>query len=125
MSDLSAIRQFFVEEFPQSQAEILAVGNRSSTLRQPISASHLRPGGTVSALYAAILGDLGLVALAVTTNLNINFLRKPAADCAILAECRLIKVGRVLVVGEVFLYSEGVEAPVAHVTGTYSIPPER
>ena len=78
-----------------------------------------------AALYVAILGEIGLVALAVTTNLNINFLRKPLADRALLAECRLIKLGKVLAVGEVTLYSEGQEEPVAHVTGTYSIPPRR
>ncbi|WP_372748176.1 PaaI family thioesterase [Litorivivens sp.] len=123
------------EEFPQAKVEVLAVGERSSQLRQVIEHQHLRPGGTVSgptlmgladaALYVAILGELGLVALAVTTNLSINFLRKPAADSAIVAQCRLIKVGKVLVVGEVYLYSEGMEEPVAHVTGTYSIPPRR
>ncbi len=127
------IRRFFEQEFPQAAAEILAVGNKSSRLRQGIGDQHLRPGGTVSgptlmgladaALYAAILGEIGLVALAVTTNLNINFLRKPAANKAIIADCRLIKVGKVLIVGEVLLYSEGSEEPVAQATGTYSIPP--
>lgn len=74
------------------------------------------------ALYIAILGELGLVALAVTSNLNINFLRKPAAGRNLRGECRLMKVGKNLVVGEVWVYSEGVDDAVAHVTGTYSIP---
>jgi uncharacterized protein (TIGR00369 family) len=92
----------------------------------------LRPGGTVSgpvlmaladvALYTAVLGKLGLVALAVTSNLSINFLRKPSADKAIVAHCKLIKVGRTLVMGEVMLYSRGDEKPVAHVMGTYALP---
>ncbi len=61
--------------------------------------------------------------LAVTTSFNINFLRKPAAGKDLVAECRLVKVGRVLVVGDVLVYSEGVEEPVALASGTYSIPP--
>lgn len=132
---LDDIRKFMKESFPQAKVEVLAVGDHCSTLRQLIDESHLRPGGTVSgptlmgladaALYVAILGEIGLVALAVTTNLNINFLRKPLADRPLLAECRLIKLGKVLAVGEVTLYSEGQEEPVAHVTGTYSIPPRR
>jgi len=94
----------------------------------------LRPGGTVSgpvmmgladaALYGLILSRLGPVELAVTTNLSINFLRKPApAD--LLADARLLKLGKRLAIGEVSLYSDITDAsdPVAHVTGTYSIPP--
>jgi acyl-coenzyme A thioesterase PaaI-like protein len=77
------------------------------------------------ALYVAILAEIGIVPLAVTTNLNINFLRKPAADRDIIGVCKLIKVGRTLATGEVYLYSEGDERPVAHAVGTYSIPPER
>jgi acyl-coenzyme A thioesterase PaaI-like protein len=75
------------------------------------------------ALYVALLGEIGLVPLAVTTSLTINFLRKPAADKRVVAECKLMKVGRSLAVGEVSLYSEGVAEPVAHVVGTCSIPP--
>lgn len=132
---IEEIREFMAREFPQAAVEVLEAGGGASRVRQAISHAHLRPGGTVSgptlmgladaALYVAILAEKGLVALAVTTNLNINFLRKPAADTAIIGECRLIKIGKVLVVGEVFLYSEGLEEPVAHVTGTYSLPPAR
>ncbi len=77
------------------------------------------------ALYVAILGQIGIVPLTVTTSLNINFLRKPAADCDIMAHCKLIKLGKTLAVGEVLLYSEGKPDMVAHVTGTYAIPPAR
>ena len=104
-------------------------------MRQEVDASHLRPGGTVSgptmmaladvAMYAALLSRIGLVPLAVTTNLNINFLRKPVAHAAIRARAKLLKVGRTMGVGEVFVYSEGMEEPVAHATLTYSIPPEK
>jgi acyl-coenzyme A thioesterase PaaI-like protein len=74
------------------------------------------------ALYVAILGEIGIVPLAVTTNLSINFMRKPAADRAVIGVCQLMKVGKSLAVGEVSLYSEGSDEVVAHVVGTYSIP---
>lgn len=132
--DIEEVRTFMRESFPQAKVEVLEIGNMRATLRQQIDDSHLRPGGTVSgptlmgladaALYVAILGEIGLVALAVTTNLNINFLRKPSAERALIAECRLIKLGKVLAVGEVSVFSEGIDEPVAHVTGTYSIPPK-
>ncbi|WP_163413804.1 PaaI family thioesterase, partial [Escherichia coli] len=75
-------------------------------------------------LYVAILASVGPVAMAVTTNLNINFLRKPAPR-DLIAETRLMRLGRRLAVGEVAIYSEGDEEMVAHVTGPYAIPQER
>ena len=96
---------------------------------------HLRPGGTVSgpamfaladvSLYLAILAMIGPEALAVTTNCNVDFMRKPAAGADLIAECRILKLGRVLAVGDVLLYSEGMEAPVARASLTYSIPPAK
>lgn len=126
------LEAFFKNEFPQADLVIEGVGDRAATIRKKITNDHLRPGGTVSgpvlmevadaALYVAILGEIGLVALAVTTNLNINFLRKPSSDRDIVAECRLIKLGRLLAIGEVSLFSEGLPDPVAHAVGTYAIP---
>jgi acyl-coenzyme A thioesterase PaaI-like protein len=78
-----------------------------------------------TALYVAILGEIGIVPLAVTTSLTINFLRKPVASQDIVAVCKLMKLGKSLAVGEVSLYSEGTAEPVAHAVGTYSIPPQR
>jgi uncharacterized protein (TIGR00369 family) len=75
------------------------------------------------AMYVAVLGAIGPVPLAVTINLNINFLRRPAAR-DLTAEARLLKLGRRLAVGEVMIRSDGEEEPVAHVTSTYSIPPD-
>lgn len=104
----------------------------SATVRHPVGFDELRPGGTVSgpvlmatadlALYVAILGTIGIVPLTVTTSLNINFLRKPAADRDIIAVCTLLKVGKKLAVGEVAIFSEGMSQHVAHAVGTYSIP---
>lgn len=109
------------------------IGEGVCRVRLPYKQEYLRPGGTVSgpammglsdfALYIALLSAIGKVELAVTSNLAINFLRKPRPG-DLIAECRMIKVGRRLAYGEVFLYSEGDEAggPVAHATGTYAIP---
>ncbi len=116
--------------------EIAEIGEGSCRVRLPQSDQFLRPGGTVNGpalmsladygMYVAVLSRIGRVEMAVTTNLTCNFLRRPKPG-AVIAECRLIKLGKRLVYGEVSLYSEGDEAdgPVAHVTGTYSIPPER
>ena len=126
------IEDFMRTEFPQAKCIVEAVGDQAATLRQAIGFDELRPGGTVSgpvlmtvadcALYVAILGEIGLVSLTVTTSLTINFMRKPSSTKDIIAKCTLLKVGKSLVVGEVSLYSEGDEKAVAHVVGTYSIP---
>jgi acyl-coenzyme A thioesterase PaaI-like protein len=129
------VSAFMAAEFPQSKCVVEAVGNDGATVSHHIGPDELRPGGTVSgpvlmgvadvALYVAILGKIGIVPLAVTTSLTINFLRKPSAEARIIGDCKLMKVGRTLAVGEVSLYSEGSSEPVAHVVGTYSIPPKR
>lgn len=100
-------------------------------VRRAYHEDHLRPGGTISgptmmeladfAMYVAVFSAIGAQPLAVTTNLNINFLRKPA-QADLIADARLMKLGKRLAVGEVTLYSAGSDEPVAHVTSTYSIP---
>jgi uncharacterized protein (TIGR00369 family) len=102
-------------------------------VRMPVAERHLRPGGTVSgpalfaladvSIYLAVLAMIGPVALAVTTNCSIDFMRKPAAGADLLAEARLLKLGRTLAVGDVLIFSEGGADPVARATLTYSIPP--
>jgi uncharacterized protein (TIGR00369 family) len=113
---------------------IEALASRTARARFNVATKHLRPGDTVSgptlmaladaALYAAVLGAIGLVPLAVTTSLNINFLHRPAPG-DLIADVKLLKVGQRLAVGEVSIHSEGRSEPVAHVTATYSIPPKR
>lgn len=134
MTGHAELSDFLASEFPQSRCTIDAVGDHSATVRHPVGSDELRPGGTVSgpvlmatadvALYIAILGEIGIVPLTVTTNLSFNFLRRPSAERDIVAVCQLLKLGRSLAVGEVWLYSEGSDEPVAHAVGTYSIPPE-
>jgi len=126
---------FLQREFPQTRVTVERIDADEIEVAHEITAAELRPGGTVSgpvmmtvadvALYVAILARIGLVPLTVTTSLSINFLCKPRADRRILARCRLMKLGRSLAVGEVWIHSEGVDEPVAHATGTYSIPPQR
>src|SRR5215475_3818153 len=125
-------------EFPQvwsrvSGLSIEEVWHGGCRLRQAFRGQSLRPGATISgatimalgdyAVYVALLASIGWEPLAVTTSLNINFLRKPGR-VDLLADCDLIKIGRRLVVGEVTI-REGVgeDGPVAHLTSTYSIPP--
>ena len=137
-SNKSEILAFLQREFPQSlkKCEIVSVEPQAATVIYHVDEQDLRPGGTVSGpsmmtaadygLYIAILGEIGIIGLTVTTNMNINFLRKPKGGCDLKGVCKLMKVGKTLIVGEVYLYSVGDEdQPIAHVTGTYSVPPQR
>lgn len=133
------LEDFLAREFPQAQGilpghRVERVEAEGVTMRVPFAAGSLRPGGTISgptmfaladlALYAAVLAAIGPVALAVTTGMTINFMRKPgAAD--LVARCRLLKLGRQLAVGDVEIRSEGHPDIVAHAVGTYAIPPKR
>jgi uncharacterized protein (TIGR00369 family) len=130
------LEQFLYSHFPDMEHRAFTVervDDMFAEVRMRYDSRHLRPGGTISgpslmmladtAMYIALLAMIGPVALAVTTNLNINFLRKPAkAD--VIGEARLLKLGKRLSVGEVTMYSAGDTEPVAHATVTYSIPPQ-
>ena len=132
------VSAFLDREFPQLSEggarlfELVSVGPMRAVMRMHAHSRNLRPGGTVSgpamfaladvALYVAILAQIGPVGLAVTTSLNINFLSKPQPG-ELLGEARLLKLGKRLAVGEVFIRAPGEDSPVAHATGTYSIPP--
>ena len=133
MATREEIQRFFAEEFHQANQTVESTGQGTATVRHKVGEQELRPGGTVSgpvmmavadcAMYAAIFAELGIIPLAVTTSLNINFLRRPSAKADILGTCKLLKVGKKLVIGEVYIYSEGNEEPVAHATATYALPP--
>lgn len=129
------LEQFITEVFPQVADDFTVdhVAPMEITMRLNVGERHLRPGGTVSgpsmfgladvAIYLAIMAMIGPKALAVTTNASFDFMRKPAAGVDLIAKCRLLKLGRVLAVGDVLLYSEGMAEPVARASMTYSIPP--
>jgi uncharacterized protein (TIGR00369 family) len=131
------LEQRLAAEFPEafhadSGLAILETRHRGARVRFTPPGNAVRPGGTISgptlmlladvAMYVAVLASIGWVPLAVTTNLNINFLRKPAPG-GLVAECQLLKLGKRLAVGQVTIWVEGDEEPVAHATSTYSIPP--
>lgn len=133
----AAVEAFLEAEFPQLHAggrlhSVVSVGRGEAVMRCAYHPSQLRPGGTLSGptvmtlcdvgLYVAILASIGPVGLAVTTNLSVNFLRKPRpAD--LVARVRLLKLGKRLAVGEALVVQDDDDAPVAQATGTYSIPP--
>ena len=130
-----AIDAYLAEVFPQvSGYRVESVTDEGARLRLTVAERHLRPGGTVSgptmfeladlAMYAAVLSRIGKVALAVTTGASIDFMRKPAAAADLTADCRLLKLGRVLAVGDVLIFSDGAAQPVARASLTYSIPPK-
>ena len=133
--DRAALMAFLASDFAEVAADFVVdradVGGLDLRLR--VAARHLRPGGTVSgptlfaladvAIYLAILSRIGPKALTVTTSASIDFLRKPVAGVDLIGKARILKLGRVLVVGDVLVYSDGTPDPVARATLTYSIPP--
>ncbi|MGB3246278.1 MAG: PaaI family thioesterase [Sulfitobacter sp.] len=128
----------FMREAFQQVADDFAVdhvGEGEITMRLLTSERHLRPGGTVSgpsmfaladvAAYLVTLSQIGPVALAVTTNCSIDFMRKPLADVSLVAHARLLKLGKLLSVSDVMIFSEGSDKPVARASLTYAIPPQK
>ena len=135
--DPEALNRFLDTDFPQLHTdgkvfEVTDVAPGTVVLRLMPNERHLRPGGTVSGptlfaladvgAYCAVLAHIGPVALAVTTSLNINFLRKPEPG-PLSCTCRLLKLGKRLAVIEASIFDENAEDLVAHATATYSIPP--
>lgn len=133
---VAELEKFLHAEFPQAfsngDIQIESADGASCLLRQRYSEQMLRRGGTISgpalmaladfAMYVVLLSAIGPVGLAVTTNLNINFLRKGAPGNDVLAAAKLLKLGKRIAVGEVNLLSGTSPDPIAHVTATYSIP---
>lgn len=134
--DADRLISYLSEVFPQSEShgfeiENLELGKISVSAK--IRPEHLRPGGTVSgptmfaladiASYMLVLSHIGEVALAVTTNLNINFLSKPDGD--LVSEARILKLGKSLAVCDIEIFQREEMRLVAHATSTYSIPPKR
>jgi uncharacterized protein (TIGR00369 family) len=131
------VTEFLSQVFPQVNNDftIEALEEMRSTVRLNVGDRHLRPGGTVSgpaifaladvAFYITLLGMIGREALTVTTNCAIDFMRKPAANADLIAESRVLKLGRSLAVGDVLIFSDGMTEPVARASLTYAIPPVR
>jgi len=133
--DAGEVMAFLDEVFPQVRDDFVIdrLVPMEITMRLKVADRHLRPGGTVSgpsmfaladvSVYAMVLGMIGRQALTVTTNCSIDFMRKPAAGTDLVAEGKLLKLGRLLAVGDIHLRSAGEEALVARATLTYAIPP--
>ena len=127
------LNDFLEKEFPQvnKNFEILKANDKNFSMLMHISSEHLRPGATVSGptmflladvtFYLATLSVIGPKSLTVTTNCSINFLRKPN-EKNLISEARILKLGKTLSVGDVLIYSEDIDEPVAHASLTYSIP---
>jgi uncharacterized protein (TIGR00369 family) len=127
------LNAFYAEAFPGKRSAIVeAADGRTVRTRLLYDASQLRPGGTLTgptmmaladtAMYSLVLSAIGKVPLAVTTNLSINFLRKPEPR-DLIAEGRMLKLGKALAVGDIVIRSDGSDDIVAHAVVTYSIPP--
>jgi len=137
MMDKSALEAFLAREFPQVNGdyEIEDVAEMAVRVRLKVRDKHLRPGGTVSGpslfaladigTYLAVLAMIGPQALAVTTNISMDFMRKPTGRADLIGQTRLLKLGRRLAVGECLIYSDGIADPVARASMTYAIPPVR
>jgi len=129
------LQDFMAEQFSQvaGMFQVQELAPNRITVAMAVGEKDLRPGGTLSgptmfaladvSVYLAILAMIGPRALAVTTSCSMDFMRKPAAGVDLIARARLLKLGRVLAVGDVLIYSQGQDAPVARASMTYSIPP--
>lgn len=135
--DAAELNAFMAREFPQvaAQFRVERIAPMEADVRLLVTEQHLRPGGTVSgpsmfsladlAMYAVLLGMIGPVALAVTTNASLDFMRKPEAGRDLIGRARLLKLGKTLAVGDVLITAEGSDAVLARAGMTYAIPPRR
>ncbi len=136
MMDADSLAVFMKDVFKQVADDFAIdhVGENELTTRLLVGDRHLRPGGTVSgpsifaladvSAYLMTLARIGPKALAVTTNCSIDFMRKPAANVDLISKTRLLKLGKLLSVCDVLVYSDGMEDPVARASLTYAIPPK-
>ena len=124
------LQAFIDENLKQVDMRVESVGEREAVFRCSVGADDLGHGNAVSgpaimkmadtAFYLVLLGELGFNSALAASSLNFSFLRKPPGGRNLRSHCRLLKVGRRLIVGEMTIYSEGDTRPVAHVTGTYT-----
>ncbi|WP_424986601.1 PaaI family thioesterase [Microbulbifer sp. S227A] len=133
----SEMMDFLDEVFPQVRGDFAIdhLDGETVTMRLKVGERHLRPGGTISGpsmfaladvtAYVATMAPIGKEALAVTTNISMDFMRKPAGGRDLIARGTLLKLGRALSVTDVLIWSDGVDKPVARASLTYSIPPSR
>ena len=133
--DVSQLNKFLADVFPQVKDEFQVESLTLSmmTTRMFIGEQHLRPGGTISgpamfsladvSIYLLTISRIGPKALAVTTNISMDFMRKPQHGRDLIAHSRLLKLGHSLSVGDTLIFSDKMTEPVARASMTYSIPP--
>lgn len=132
--DAAAVEKIIYDALPMASFasfSVTDIGPGLAIVRLPYRDWMVRPGGTVAgpvlmlaadtAMYAVVLAHIGAQLMAVTANININFLSRPK-PAAVIAEGRILKLGRRLAMVEVLMYSEGDDTPVAHATGSYALP---
>ncbi len=132
---IAEMHSFLEKQFPQAHGkfEVTDLSAMTAAVTMKVTDADLRPGGTISgpsmfaladiSFYIATLAMIGPQALTVTTNCNINFMRKPELG-DLMAKVRILKLGRSLSVGDVELFSGVDKKTVAHASMTYSIPPK-
>jgi len=130
---IDELKAFFAEAFDGGAPDFVSLGEGTASVRLAVTDAHLRPGGYVSGptqmsladtvTYAAIFTRIGIVPMAVTTSLNMSFLRPLITEVA-MAEAKLLKLGRTLAVAEVNIRGEGSKAPSSHAVVTYALPRE-
>jgi uncharacterized protein (TIGR00369 family) len=137
MMEKPALEAFLAREFPQVGGDFVIedVSEMAIKVRLVVQEKHLRPGGTVSGpsifaladigVYLSVLAMIGPVALAVTTNISLDFMHRPAAGADLICDTRLLKLGRRLAVGDCLIHSQGMPDPVARASMTYAIPPDK
>lgn len=113
------------------QNQVIHMEMGRAVMRLEADETHLRPGGYISGptqmsladsvAYMVIMTQTGLEPMAVTSNLNINFLR-PCIGAAVIAEGRMMKIGQALAVIEVDIRAEGADKPASHAIVTYALP---
>jgi len=135
LMNVSQLHRFLVDVFPQVKNDfrIESVSCSEIKVKMFVQDKHLRPGGTISgpsmfgladvSVYLLTIAQIGPKALAVTTNISMDFMRKPSGGNDLVAWARLLKLGRRLSVGEVLIFSDDLDNPVARASMTYSIPP--
>ncbi|QCI92568.1 PaaI family thioesterase [Novosphingobium sp. EMRT-2] len=127
----SFLRQAFPAEAQARIGVVVEIAPGLTRMHLDPGPESLRPGDLVSgptqmalvdvAAYAVLLAHIGPQAMAVTSNLNIAFLRG-ARRARVIADARLLKLGRRLATIDVRLWQNDPDDPVAQATVTYALP---
>lgn len=131
MPSIEEVQAFVSDKLPKAKLRVDSLADREGVVTYFVDADDLGYGNAVSgpaimkmadtAFYIVLLGELGFDTALAASSLNFAFLRKPPGGVNLRGHCKLLKVGRRLIVAELTLYSEGDRNPVAHALGTYTL----